>query len=121
MVKTKGATDIVLRMATFATIIVAEVKIMTERVSTMDVRQHLGDILNRVALRHDEFVIERKGRPLAALVPVEKLEQLRAIARRHALLFLEQQKGGPLSDEEAMELALEAQVWARKAQRRTTR
>jgi len=30
-----------------------------EKVSTMDVRQRIGDLLNRVALRHDEFVIER--------------------------------------------------------------
>jgi len=43
---------------------------MTETISTLEVRQRLGDMLNRVALRHDEFVIERKGKPLAALVPV---------------------------------------------------
>ena len=43
---------------------------MTEKVSTIDVRQRIGDLLNRVALRHDEFVIERKGKPLAALVPI---------------------------------------------------
>ena len=48
-----------------------------DKVSTMDVRQRLGDMLNRVALRHDEFIIERKGKPLAALVPVERLEQRR--------------------------------------------
>jgi len=41
-------------------------------VSTIDVRQRIGDMLNRVALRHDEFVIERKGEPLAALVPIER-------------------------------------------------
>jgi prevent-host-death family protein len=105
-----------LTQASDAIIIVVEVKIMTERVSTMDVRQRLGDILNRVALRHDEFVIERKGKPLAALVPVERLEQIRSIARRHALLFLEQQKGGSLSDDEAMELALRAQRWGRTTQ-----
>jgi len=91
---------------------------MTEKVSTLKVRQQLGDLLNRVALRHDEFIIERRGRPLAALVPVEKLEQMRCIARRHGLEFLEQQAGGPLSDAEAMELALEAQRWARKKARR---
>ena len=61
---------------------------MTERVSTLDVRQRLGDMLNRVALRHDEFVIERKGKPLAALVSIERLEQMRGIARRHAVEFL---------------------------------
>jgi hypothetical protein len=41
---------------------------MPERVSTIDVRQRIGDMLNRVSLRHDEFIIERKGKPLAALV-----------------------------------------------------
>lgn len=87
---------------------------MTEKVSTMAVRQRIGDMLNRVALRHDEFIIERKGKPLAALVPVERLEQIRRFARSHALQFLEQQKGAPLSDEEAMRIALEAQLWARK-------
>lgn len=94
---------------------------MTEKVSTMAVRQRIGDMLNRVALRHDEFIIERKGKPLAALVPVERLEQIRRFARRHALQFLEQQKGGSLSDEETMQIALEAQDWARKPARRRQR
>jgi prevent-host-death family protein len=90
---------------------------MTEKVSTIDVRQRIGDMLNRVALRHDEFVIERKGKPLAALVPVERLEQMRRFARRHALDFVEQQKGGTLAPGEAIKLALEAQRWARKRAR----
>ena len=54
---------------------------MPERVSTIDARQWIGDLLNRVTLRHDEFIIERKGKPLAALVPVERLEQMRRLAR----------------------------------------
>ena len=91
---------------------------MTHEISTLDVRQRLGDLLNRVALRHDEYVIARKGHPVAALVPVEKLEQMRRIARRHALAFLDQQKGGQLSQADAESLALEAQRWARKATRR---
>jgi prevent-host-death family protein len=90
---------------------------MTERVSTIDVRRRIGDLLNRVALRHDEFVIERKGKSLAALVPVERLEQMRRFARHHASQFLTQQSGGALSDEQAMQLALKAQRAARKASR----
>lgn len=97
---------------------------MQEKVSTMDVRQRIGDMLNRVALRHDEFIIERKGKPLAALVPVERLEQMRQFARRHGLNVLAQQKGGPLTEDQALDLALEAQRWsrtqARKPRRRTT-
>lgn len=87
---------------------------MPEKVSTIDVRQRIGDMLNRVALRHDEFVIERKGKPLAALVSIERLEQMRRFARRHALDVMEQQKGGALTDDKVMELGLEAQRWARQ-------
>lgn len=90
---------------------------MTEKVSTIDVRQRIGDMLNRVSLRHDEFIIERKGKALAALVPVERLEQMRRFARVEALRFLEQQKGSDLTEREATELALEAQKWARRRRR----
>ena len=95
---------------------------MAEKVSTMDVRARIGDMLNRVALRHDEFVIERKGRPMAALVPVERLEQMRRFARHHALEALAIQAEGPgerLSDDEAMALALKAQTAARRKLRKT--
>ena len=88
---------------------------MADRVSTIDVRQRLGDMLNRVALRNDEFIIERKGTALAALVPIERLEQMRRFARRHALDFLAEQRGSALTDKQASELALEAQRWARKS------
>ena len=95
---------------------------MTEKkVSTIDVRQRIGDLLNRVALRHDEFVIERKGKPLAALVPIERLEQMRRFARRHALELLEKQKQSTLSEEQALEIALEAQRSARKQARKPRR
>lgn len=92
-----------------------------KKVSTMDVRARIGDMLDRVALRHDEFIIERRGRPLAALVPVERLEQMRQFARQHGLALIDRQKGAPgdqLSDEEAMEVALEAQRAARRRLRR---
>ena len=92
---------------------------MTDKVSTIDVRQRLGDMLNRVALRHDEFIIERKGKALAALVPVERLEQMRRFARRHALDFMAQQRDRELTDKQAAELALEAQRWARKPLRKS--
>lgn len=89
---------------------------MAEKVSTMDVRARIGDMLNRVALRHDEFIIERKGQPLAALVPVERLEQMRRFARQHARDFFAQQTAGAgdqLSEQEVMDVAVEAQRAAR--------
>jgi prevent-host-death family protein len=87
---------------------------MPEKVSTIDVRQRIGDLLNRVSLRHDEFIIERKGKALAALVPVERLEQMRRFARTQAVDFLEQQKGSGLTETQAADVGLEAQKWARR-------
>ncbi len=99
---------------------VARVRV-TEKVSTLDVRQRIGDLLNRVALRHDAFIIERKGKALAALVPVERLEQIQAFARRHALEFMDRQQPSPLTDRQATELALEAHRWARRQRTRSRR
>jgi hypothetical protein len=94
---------------------------VTETVSTMQVRARIGDMLNRVALRHDEFIIERKGKALAALVPVERLEQMRRAARQGLKDLLERQKlgtGSKLSDAQVMEIALEAQREARSELRK---
>ncbi len=94
---------------------------MTERISTLEVRKRLGDILDRVALRDDRFIIERKGRALAALVPADRFERLELVARRYALGLLERQKGSRLSDAGAETLALEAVRWARRKVRRNRR
>jgi prevent-host-death family protein len=94
---------------------------MAEKVSTMDVRQRIGDLLNRVALRHDEFIIQRKGKPLAALVPVERLEQMRRMARqglRELLAARAEGAGASLSERDAMGIALAAQRAARLKRRK---
>ncbi len=87
---------------------------VTEKLSTLDIRQRLGDILNRVALRHDQFIIERKGKPLAAMVPVERLEQMQEAARLHLLDTLSR-RSGKVSQAEADRLADEAKHRTRKA------
>jgi antitoxin (DNA-binding transcriptional repressor) of toxin-antitoxin stability system len=94
---------------------------MPQKVSTIDVRQRIGDMLNRVSLRHDEFIIERKGKALAALVPVERLQQMRRFARAQAIGFLEQQKGSDLTEAQSAALALEAQKWTRRKVRKPKR
>ena len=81
---------------------------MRATLSTLDLRQQLGDILDRVALRHDQFVIERKGKPLAAVVPISKLEQMERFAREQALGALQRLPAATLSEAEAMALTDEA-------------
>jgi prevent-host-death family protein len=82
----------------------------------MAMRHKLGDILNRVALRHEQYVIERKGKALAALVPVDRLERMEEAARQHLLDVLDQCSSDVPVDE-ADRLALEAQRAVREKRR----
>lgn len=41
-------------------------------ISAMKVRQNLGQIMNEASLRGDDFIIERAGKPVAALVSMDK-------------------------------------------------
>lgn len=83
----------------------------------MEIRQRLGDLLNRVALRHDEFVIEHKGKPLAAMIPVERFEQMQQAARLHLLSILDR-KPKAIVQGLADELADEAKHRTPRARRK---
>jgi prevent-host-death family protein len=91
-------------------------EIMTRTISTMQARQQLGDILNRVSLRHDQYIIERKGQALAAVVPVERLEQMQRAAELHLLDVLEHQEPS-VSQAETDALANEAKHRSRARRR----
>jgi prevent-host-death family protein len=44
---------------------------MSQTVTAVEARQKLGEILNRVALRQEEIIIERAGKKIARLLPIE--------------------------------------------------
>lgn len=52
--------------------------IMTE-VSTVDVREQLSELVNRVHYGRERVVVTRRGKRLIALVPVDDLELIEAI------------------------------------------
>jgi prevent-host-death family protein len=56
-------------------------------ITPMDLRAHAGEFLDRVRLQHDTFIIERRGTPMAALVPIERLRQLRETAAAFSRLM----------------------------------
>lgn len=85
-------------------------------VSTMEIRKRVGDILNRVALRGDEYLIERKGKPLAVMMPVEKADAVRRAARLQLGEWLSRPNVAA-TDTQAMTLANEARRAARTAKR----
>jgi prevent-host-death family protein len=47
-----------------------------KKINAMTARQSFGHLLNEVFYRGDQFIIERDGRPMAALIPLPQLETL---------------------------------------------
>jgi len=48
---------------------------MTQSVSAMEARKKFGELLNRVSLLREEITIERAGRKIARLLPIEQQTQ----------------------------------------------
>ena len=48
----------------------------TVTISAMNLREQIGDILNRVRYAGERFIVERRGKPVAAIVSVDELEHL---------------------------------------------
>ncbi|MGH7138320.1 MAG: type II toxin-antitoxin system Phd/YefM family antitoxin [Pirellulales bacterium] len=48
---------------------------MVKKVNAIKARQNLGQLLEEVYYRGDQYVIERAGRPMAAVVPIWQLEE----------------------------------------------
>ncbi len=53
---------------------------MSQSVSAVEARQKLGEMLNRVALRREEIIIERAGKQIARLSPIDN-EKSRPLGR----------------------------------------
>jgi prevent-host-death family protein len=45
---------------------------MLKTVSAIKVRQNLGQLMNEVSIKADEYIVERSGKPLVAIIPIEK-------------------------------------------------
>ncbi len=49
---------------------------MYKTISALKARQNLGQMMNEVALKGDDYIIERAGKPLVAVIPMEKYRSL---------------------------------------------
>jgi len=47
-----------------------------KKISAIKARQNLGQIMNEVALKEDDYIIERAGKPLVAMISMEKYQYL---------------------------------------------
>ena len=58
----------------------------TKRVSVAEAKQHLADLLGRVAYGKERVTITRRGRPMAMLVPLDSIRGQRHLAEVHGWL-----------------------------------
>ncbi|MDO8349608.1 MAG: type II toxin-antitoxin system Phd/YefM family antitoxin [Gallionella sp.] len=66
---------------------------MITQISAVTFRQNLGEMLNQVQYRHDSVVINRDGRPVAALVDARLFERIRRMQARFDALCLRIESG----------------------------
>lgn len=50
---------------------------MQKTISAIKVRQNLGQVMNEVALKADEYIVERAGKPLVAIIPIGRYQNLK--------------------------------------------
>jgi prevent-host-death family protein len=62
---------------------------MKRRVSALEARKRLGEILESVYYRGDEIVIERAGKPMAVVIPSERYEALERERERANMRLME--------------------------------
>jgi prevent-host-death family protein len=49
-----------------------------KKITAMNARKNLGEVLEEVYYKGDQYVIERAGKPMAAIVPLAQLEAWQA-------------------------------------------
>jgi len=65
-------------------------RIVMETLNTTDAREKLAEVLNRVAYAKDRVRITRRGREIAAVVPIEDLELIERLEDKIDLQEAEQ-------------------------------
>ena len=91
---------------------------MRKTVSAMEARRRFGELLEGVYYRNDYVMIERNGKPMAAVVPASALRRLDRIASEARESFEALRKHTiKLPEDEAMKLAVELVKADRRKQR----
>lgn len=88
---------------------------MGKTVTIEDARKKLGDLVEGARLRGDQYIISKKGKPAAAIVPLEIVKKHKE-AKRALLRLVEEvhDKNRGRKAEEIESLIDEAVRWARR-------
>jgi prevent-host-death family protein len=91
---------------------------MVRKVNALKVRQNLGQLLEEVYYKGDQYVIERAGRPMAAVVPVWQLKEWQERRERFFEMVHDLRREGRKTKPAAVEREVAAAVRAVRARAR---
>lgn len=86
-------------------------------IDTDYMRKKMGEVIDCVRLKGDEFIIERKHTPVAALISVSKLEALEKAARNFLSDYLSREEV-KISNQNLDKLLSEAKAETRKIRKK---
>lgn len=87
---------------------------MLKKVSAIKVRQNLGEVMNEVALKSDEYIVERAGKPLVAIIPIEKYLSMKRERDEFFRMYEALQAEAAGSNEESIDRDIEEAAKAAK-------
>jgi prevent-host-death family protein len=93
---------------------------MITETSAVNFRQNLGEMLNQVQYRHDSVVINKDGKPVAALVDARLFERIRRMQGRFDALCQRIEDGFADVPESAGLAEIDAAVALDRAQTRSS-
>ena len=93
---------------------------MLKTISAIKARQNLGQVMNEVALKEDEYIVERAGKPLVAIIPIEQYQRMKAGREAFFSMADEIQKEAGKSGSKVIDAEIEEAVRAyRKGKSKT--
>jgi len=93
---------------------------MLKTISAIKARQNLGQVMNEVALKDDEYIIERAGKPLVAIIPIEQYQRMKGEKEDFFRMADAIRQEAVKSDSKAIDAEIEEAVLAyRKGKSRT--
>jgi len=96
---------------------------MLKTISAIKVRQNLGQVMNEVAIKEDEYIVERAGKPLVAIIPVEQYQSIKKEREEFFQMVDEIQKKAKKTDRHLIDREIEEaeQSYRKKSTRKSKR
>lgn len=85
---------------------------MLKKISAIKARHNLGQVMNEVALKEDEYIVERAGKPLVAIIPIDQYKRLLGEREDFFRMVDEIQKEAVRSDRKVIDSEIEEAVQA---------